>query len=206
MAEPALTLGFDCAGPWCAGAILQGDRVLASRHEAMTKGQAEALMPMLDAMLRENGMAWQNLHLIGVGIGPGNFTGTRIAVAAARGLALALNIPAIGIGACEAAAHNLPRPCRVVLPARRGDVFWQDFTQTDALGKTSSPAQMPADALPPGPAVGTSTTPPAEAIAAIARARYQAVPGHIFPRPAPIYLRPTDAAPPSDPPPQILAG
>src|SRR5699024_2333644 len=123
-----LTLGLDCAGPWCAGAILRDGRLIASRHEAMVKGQAEALMPMLDQLLRDHGLGWQDLQLIGVGVGPGNFTGTRIAVAAARGLALSLGIPAIGVGACEAAAHGLPRPCRVVIPARRGDVFWQDFT------------------------------------------------------------------------------
>ncbi|WP_298436558.1 tRNA (adenosine(37)-N6)-threonylcarbamoyltransferase complex dimerization subunit type 1 TsaB [uncultured Jannaschia sp.] len=204
MAE-RLILAFDTSGPHCAAALLRGGKVVAAREEPMTRGQAERLMPVLEALLSEGRAAWSDLDAIGVGIGPGNFTGTRIAVAAARGLALGLGIPAEGVGTVEALAAG--RDVTVCLPAPRGQVHlgWRDTIET----------RTPGDALPDGwpaaltgPAAGTmapGTVPaPSEPVAiAIARvAATRAAPGRA--RPAPIYLRPADAAPPSDPPPILI--
>ncbi|MDQ1901119.1 tRNA (adenosine(37)-N6)-threonylcarbamoyltransferase complex dimerization subunit type 1 TsaB [Paracoccus sp. WLY502] len=194
MPDP-IALGFDTSAAHCAAALLRGDAVLAEASEDMTKGQAERLFPLLDGLLADAGLSWQDLAVIGVGIGPGNFTGIRIAVAAARGLALSLGIPAVGVTATEAAAFGLPRPCRVVLPLRAGQVVWQDFG-----GLESRPQQEQSDMLPPGPAPAMPMLPTAVAIARIALQRH-ADPG---PRPAPLYLRPADAAPAREAAPLIL--
>ena len=194
MPDP-IALGFDTSAAHCAAALLRGDRVLGQAAEEMTKGQAERLFPLLEGLLADAGLSWRDLDVIGVGIGPGNFTGIRIAVAAARGLALSLGIPAVGVTATEAAAFGLPRPCRVVLPLRADQVVWQDFDEA-----AYSPRQAQADMLPPGPAPLMAMIPPAVAIARIALER-RTGPG---PRPAPLYLRPADAAPARDPAPLIL--
>ncbi|MFV0411261.1 MAG: tRNA (adenosine(37)-N6)-threonylcarbamoyltransferase complex dimerization subunit type 1 TsaB [Paracoccus sp. (in: a-proteobacteria)] len=190
-----LTLSFDTSAAHCAAALLSGDRLIAARHEEMNKGQAERLMPLLEDVLAEAGANWHDLSLIGVGTGPGNFTGIRIAVAAARGLALSLNVPAIGVSAPEALAFGLPRPCRIVIPARRDLAIWQDFSH-----EASAPQQSPLDALPPGPPVAIPQMRIAEGIARLARIRMDKP----HPRPAPIYLRPADAAPARDRGPVIL--
>ena len=197
MAE-VLSLGFDTSAAHCAAALLQGDQVLAQRHQDMAKGQAERLFPLLQDLLTQAGAGWHDLAVLGVGIGPGNFTGIRIAVAAARGLSLSLGIPAIGVSLTEAAALDLPRPCRVAVPARAGEVFWQDF---GVATPDPGPAQAPLHMLPPGPPVSTPTLPLAVAIARIALTRRDATD---LPRPAPIYLRPADAAPARDRGPVIL--
>ncbi|MDT1063527.1 tRNA (adenosine(37)-N6)-threonylcarbamoyltransferase complex dimerization subunit type 1 TsaB [Paracoccus sp. CPCC 101403] len=197
MAEP-LSLGFDTSAAHCAAALLSGDTVLTQRHEEMSRGQAERLFPLLTEILAEAGADWRDLSVLGVGTGPGNFTGIRIAVAAARGLSLSLRIPAIGVSLTEAAALDLPRPCRVAVPARGGDVIWQDFG-ADAL---SGPEQGAIHALPPGPPLLAPRYPLAVAIARIALTRRD-VPDQ--PRPAPIYLRPADAAPARDRGPVILS-
>lgn len=199
MPDP-ISLGFDTSAAHCAAALLRGDAVLAQRHEEMGKGQAERLFPLLEEMLADAGLAWRDLDVIGVGIGPGNFTGIRIAVAAARGLALSLGIPAVGVTATEAAAFRLPRPCRIVLPLRADQVMWQDFGGTPADDAGNRPRQAAAGSLPPGPAPAAPAVPPAQAIACLALAR-RADPG---PRPAPVYLRPADAAPARYPAPVIL--
>ena len=191
----ALTLGFDTSAAHCAAALLSGDQLIGLRGEDMAKGQAERLMPLIEDLLAEAGITWRDLSLIGVGTGPGNFTGIRIAVAAARGLSLSLNIPAIGIGAPEALAFGLPRPCRIIIPGKRETAIWQDFTDTP-----TEPQQSPLEALPPGPAVATPQLSIAEGIARLARARADTP----QPRPAPIYLRPADAAPARDRGPVIL--
>ncbi len=170
----------------------------------MPRGQAERLFPLLDELLAEAGAGWADLTCIGVGIGPGNFTGIRISVAAARGLALSLSIPAIGVTVTEAATLDAARPCRALVPGRAGQVFWQDFGPD---GPLTDPAEGTEHALPPGPPRAEPTQPLAVAIARLAARRHVVTVGHsptIWPRPAPVYLRPPDAAPPRDPGPVIL--
>ncbi len=197
MPSDPLSLGFDTSAAHCAAALLRGDTILAQVEEPMNKGQAERLFPLLEEVLQQGGAGWPDLDVIGVGTGPGNFTGIRIAIAAARGLALSLNIPAVGVPCPEALALGLPRPCRILIPGRRDEAIWQDFS---ADGPVAPAAQTPATGLPPGPPVVSPQTPLAVAIAHIAVNRRE-TPG---PRPAPIYLRPADAAPARDAGPVML--
>lgn len=187
-----LVFGFDTSGPWVQAALLRGDSVLGRVDHPMAKGQAEALMPALDTLLRDCGCDWPDLDGIGTGTGPGNFTGVRLSVAAARGLALALGIPAVGVTGFEALALDgaaLP----VVLPALRGQVWVQAPGQAPTLSDT-----------PPPRAIGAGLTAPVHplpvAIARLAAARLH----HPNPRPAPLYLRDADAAPPREAPPALI--
>ena len=115
-----LVLGFDTSAGHCAAALMRGGKVLSSRLEEMTRGQAERLMILLEEVLVEGGAAWQDLDAIGVGVGPGNFTGIRIAVSAARGLALGLEVPAVGVDGFEARAAEGFLPA---VPAPRDQVY-----------------------------------------------------------------------------------
>jgi tRNA threonylcarbamoyl adenosine modification protein YeaZ len=217
LARDALILAFDTSAAHCAAALLWGERVLAARHEDMAKGQAEALFPLLDDVLAEAGVSFTDLHALAVGTGPGNFTGTRIAVAAARGLALALNIPAVGVTRFEALAFGLPRPLCVLENARRGEIYGQEFGDTGVDGPwlldpsdlrhaitatciTGSAAESVA-AQVPALTILPQAYPLAEAIARVAATRWQTP---ALPRPAPLYLRPADAAPARNAPPPIL--
>lgn len=197
-----LTLGFDTSAAHCAAALLSGDRVLASRVEPMAKGQAERLLVLCEELLAEAGVTYSDLTALGVGIGPGNFTGIRIAVSAARGLALGLGIPAVGVDAFDALREGHDGPCACAVDARRDQVFLQGFDNT----AISNPGHYDAAALPAftGPLIGADGEPPAmpvaEAIARITARRFASNP----PRPAPLYLRPADAAPARDAPPVLL--
>ena len=129
-AKPRI-LAFDTSGPHCAAALIIDGRIVQSRFEEMTRGQAERLMPMLEEVLQAEGAVWEELDAIGVGIGPGNFTGIRISVSAARGLALALGIPAIGVSAFEIArgpaSQAAPEYQIVTQTGLRDTVFLQHF-------------------------------------------------------------------------------
>ncbi|MEM7644218.1 MAG: tRNA (adenosine(37)-N6)-threonylcarbamoyltransferase complex dimerization subunit type 1 TsaB [Pseudomonadota bacterium] len=204
-APDRLTLGFDSSAAHCAAALVSGGRILAHRVEPMARGQAERLMPLLEDILAEADAAWADLRAIGVGTGPGNFTGTRIAVAAARGLALSLGIPAEGVSLPDAYGQDHAVVC---LPAPRGQVHmaWRGAIRTRT--PTDFPPDWPRTITGPAADAVAHETPArleespalAPAIARIAATR--AAPGR--PRPAPIYLRPADAAPPADPLPSIL--
>ena len=130
-------LAFDTSAAHCAAALLLDGKIVASRYEEMKRGQAEALMPMLEAVLGEVGAVWEELDAVGVGVGPGNFTGIRIGVSAARGLALGLRIPAVGVSGFEAvAARYAPGRDHVIasLPAPRDTVYVQSVKQGRTFG------------------------------------------------------------------------
>lgn len=194
-------LAFDTSGSWCAVALLVADRVRAQRFEPMARGQGERLFPVIEETMAEAAIGWADLAAIGVGTGPGNFTGIRIGVAAARGLALGLRIPAIGIDRFAALALDGP-DLPVLLPAARG-MAWlaRPGVSPRQVDPTSLPDLVIAD---PADFPGLEATPPAYPLA-IAIARLTEARRHSAqPRPAPLYLRPADAAPPSEGAPALL--
>ena len=186
-------LAFDTASAHCAACLIMDNKV-SVRVDQMAKGQAEHLMPMLEAVLAENGLTWADLDAIGVGTGPGNFTGIRISVSAARGLALGLKIPAVGVTHLEAQVYGLPRPVTAKVAAPRERVYVQTFA--DNLGPAELVSAECAENAPP------IITPELmiQNIAQITRTRA----AHNPDRPAPYYVRAADAAPPRDAPPIIL--
>jgi len=189
-----LVLGFDTSAAHCAAALLCGDRVLAARAEDMGRGQAERLMPFLQDMLAENGATWADLWRLGVGTGPGNFTGIRISVSAARGLALALGIPAVGVTTFDAIAKDRGREYLPAVSAPRGQFH---IRARGEAARLAAPGEAEATGLP-------VALPPEPGRLAIAIARLAAAATGEIAAPAPLYVRPADAAPPREAPPVIL--
>lgn len=188
-----IVLAFDTSGPHVTAAVLHDEKVIAQQHEDMARGQAERLIPLLEEVLASTSLTWRDLARIGVGIGPGNFTGIRISVSAARGLALALEIPAIGVSLFQT-TQALSNCAKIGVPAPRDQLYFLDHD------KMQEPIITPSDqAL----ACALSSEHPAQDhVATIARMAIAAAP-QVDP-PAPLYVRPADAAPSSDKPPVIL--
>ena len=195
MPSEPIILAFDTSAAHCAAALLRGDTIVTSRTESMSRGQAERLMPLLEEVLAEAGYSWADLSAIGVGIGPGNFTGIRISVSAARGLALGLGVPAVGVSGFEALAEvagdgvpaiRAPREqVYVSLPEQGPVLIGQE--QAESLGS-----------------LVLSDDPDAHvrAIARLAAQRWKTA----TEAPAPLYVRPADAAPSKDTAPILLDG
>jgi tRNA threonylcarbamoyladenosine biosynthesis protein TsaB len=209
----------------CSVAILPvGGGRAVERYEEMPRGHAEALFPMIEAVMAEAGLDYSALTTIAVGLGPGSFTGVRAGVAAARGLAVATGQPVVGIGTLEIMARRCVRELdgaerstgfAVVADARRGEVYLQVFTaKGEPLG---SPAVVAVpDALAHLPAgitclAGSGAAVLAEAGASAGRTWKSCLPG-LLPRaadladlaqgrepslrpPGPLYLREADAKP-----------
>ena len=200
----SLTLAFDTSAAHCAAALLCDGALLEDQTVEMTKGQAEALMPMLEDLLSRHGFEYSDVTTLGVGVGPGNFTGIRISVSAARGLALSLGIKAVGVSTFEAQAWGIDRPLASIVPARKDNVYLQmlqDGGGTPPQFTTLDNALTQAGDLPVvGGPNGLSSCPLATGIAQIATLRSSFTSA----RPAPLYIRAADAAPPRDPAPVIL--
>ena len=92
-----ILLALDSATPASvAGVLLADGRVVEARDDPPPGSRGEhaaRLLPLAEHVLREAGVAWDELERIAVGVGPGGFTGLRIGVATARALAQASACP-----------------------------------------------------------------------------------------------------------------
>ncbi len=127
------TLAFDTTSNCCAAALLQDTEIRAKYVEEMEFGQAEALLPQIRKMLKEQKIEFANIGLLGVCVGPGSFTGVRSSVAAARAMSLAQPQMAItGVNAFEAYLQaiddfDLAALNAVIIETKREDFYFQVF-------------------------------------------------------------------------------
>lgn len=216
-----ITLAFDTCLDACSVAVFDGTKnaVLASRHELMNRGQAEALFPLIDETVNEAGLIPADLDQIAVTLGPGTFTGVRIGVAAARGLALSSKLPVVGITSlhaialCAIAFEAPSGPVASLIDARRDEIYLgvygpdgkelrapmavpvsgaHEHLGQDALVLAGSGAKLIAVKLPRCSLSRSPDLPEARLwVPAVAVMEAQATP------PLPLYLRAPDAKPPA---------
>src|SRR6187401_3550354 len=133
-------LAIDTALGACAAAVLDSQRgaILASETIGMTRGHAEAVMPLIARVMDAGRCEFADLDRIAVTVGPGSFTGLRVGIAAARGIALAAGKPAVGLSTLStlAAPHVAARSDQVIIAAidaRNEQVYFHVFAPN---GKT----------------------------------------------------------------------
>lgn len=119
-------LAVDTALGGCSVALLEDGKTLAHVFEAMDRGHAERLAPMVEETMRGHDFA--ALDRLAVTTGPGTFTGQRVGLAFMRGLRLALKRPLTGVTTLEviaAAAMSESKQPRaaVIHDARREEAY-----------------------------------------------------------------------------------
>ena len=214
-------LALDTSMGACSAAVLRtngAERTLFVRQEAMARGHAEALMPMVAETMAEACLPFAELDVIAATTGPGSFTGVRIAIAAARGLVLVTGAGLFGTDSLTVmakAAEHLAEPFAVAVDARRGMLYFGLY-DGDARQLEGPLLLSPGDAAQRLPAtlrraVGSGAASLAEAAAgrglriaasvaelqpsaaALAQIAYES--GETSPTLKPLYLRPPDAKP-----------
>ena len=139
-------LALESATSACSVAVWADGRVLAGEAAEMSRGHAEALLPMIDRVRAAAGVDFADIDRFAVTIGPGHFTGLRIGLSAARGLALATGRPLIGVTTLEAVAAAVPESDRAgntivaALDSKRAELYVQTFDQL--LEATNPPAAL----------------------------------------------------------------
>jgi tRNA threonylcarbamoyladenosine biosynthesis protein TsaB len=146
-----ILLALETATDQCSAA-LYCDGVMHARSLHAPRRQAEILLPLLDELLAETGVARSGIDAIAFGRGPGAFTGVRLAVAVAQGLALALDRPLLSVSTLAALALAAPDEAMTilaVLDARMGEIYAGAFRRSgaDALQLIGAESVGPAEAL-----------------------------------------------------------
>jgi tRNA threonylcarbamoyladenosine biosynthesis protein TsaB len=131
---PRVILALDAAGLACSVAVSFGEKVVVEERIETMYGQAEALLPLVDKVMRKAGQAPAALDLVVATVGPGSFTGIRAGLAAARGIALATGARLLGVTSFDAVAVGAAqsncletRFLLVALESRREDLYVQFF-------------------------------------------------------------------------------
>ena len=99
-----LILAFDTSSRHASASLLSGARELGSAHGQGTARHGDTLLPLIERVLHDAGIARTELGLLVVGTGPGSFTGLRVGLAVAKGLALGLGCPLVGVSSPVALA------------------------------------------------------------------------------------------------------
>jgi tRNA threonylcarbamoyladenosine biosynthesis protein TsaB len=125
-------LALDTATEACSVSLAIGDRSI-DRYVELERGHAELLLPMVDEVLAEGGIALGSLDAIAFGRGPGGFTGVRLAASVAQGLAYGAEVGVVPVSDLAAVAQRVlqldPAIRRVVTinDARMREVYWAQF-------------------------------------------------------------------------------
>ena len=127
-------LAIDTALGGCSAGVCCGEKSL-SRSEVMPRGQAQHLVPMVNTVMAEAGMAYDQLDAIITSVGPGAFTGLRIGMSTAKAFSQALGIPLYGVSTLQvlACGYHLSGaqdyPLGVVIETKRKDFYIQFFDE-----------------------------------------------------------------------------
>ncbi len=141
--EPAYVIAFDTANEVIAigvGMLHEEARTieLVAHAEIEARRQSNTqLIPRIDALLAENGIARGDIACVCVGRGPGSFTGVRIAMATAKGIASALEVGLVGVSSLDAVAWGVWEcgargEVAVVADAMRKEVYPVRYLVDDA--------------------------------------------------------------------------
>jgi len=97
--------------------------------EEQPNQQAEKLVPMMQALLKEHSISCEQLAATATTIGPGSFTGIRIGLSALIGMQTVFPCPLYGVNTLEVAAFQagLTEGGMVVREAMRGQAYVQHF-------------------------------------------------------------------------------
>jgi tRNA threonylcarbamoyl adenosine modification protein YeaZ len=133
-------LAIDTALDCCAAAVLDTsiDEIIAMESLPMTRGHAEALMPLIARIMGKARMPFAEIDRVAVTTGPGSFTGLRVGISAARGIALAAGKPVVGVTTLSAYAAPLvskqrPEPIISAIDARHDHLYFQALSGNGAV-------------------------------------------------------------------------
>ena len=122
------------------------DGLVVERECPDGSANSETLIPLAEALLREQNLGFADLDGIAFGTGPGSFTGLRVACGVAQGMAFARDLPLAGVGTLEAMASSAGGSRVIVaLDARMGEVYFGLFDEGRLLGELGV---FPPDAVP----------------------------------------------------------
>ncbi|MBQ0790133.1 MAG: tRNA (adenosine(37)-N6)-threonylcarbamoyltransferase complex dimerization subunit type 1 TsaB [Cycloclasticus sp.] len=145
-------LAIETATEACSAALLMDDEII-DRFQIAPREHGHLILPMVDELMAEAGLALSQLDALAFGRGPGSFTGVRMATGVIQGLAFAADLPVAPVSTIAALAQQavIQHPQQTIyaaLDARMGEVYWCQYVVQDGiLLACSEEAVLPPEAV-----------------------------------------------------------
>jgi tRNA threonylcarbamoyladenosine biosynthesis protein TsaB len=154
-------LAIETSSELASCALLAGGHVI-SRSTSGVRTHSQSVLPMVQELLREAGIALSDCDAVAFGAGPGSFTGVRTACGVAQGLAFGAGLPVLPLVTLEAMAESCRARCGAldvlaVLDARMGEVYWAQYRYdagSAAWTEVAAPALCAPQDVAPLPVAG----------------------------------------------------
>lgn len=130
----ALILCIETSTRVCSVGLAKNGEIFQIREDTtQSYSHAEQLNVLIDSVLKDGDLAFENLDAVAVSEGPGSYTGLRIGVSTAKGIAMALDIPIIAVSPLRAMCTavqdgNNDTLLLPMIDARRMEVFTAGYT------------------------------------------------------------------------------
>ncbi|HEX8406773.1 MAG TPA: tRNA (adenosine(37)-N6)-threonylcarbamoyltransferase complex dimerization subunit type 1 TsaB [Duganella sp.] len=163
----SIILSIETSSELASVALLRGETV-TSRVSSGVRTHSQSVLPMIQELLADAGIALKDCDAIAFGAGPGSFTGVRTACGVAQGLAFGANLPVVPVVTLDAMAlacrqQHGAADVLAVLDARMGEVYWAQYRFGD--GAVAAAIAAPAVVLAPALSAPEGVTPQGAPIA-----------------------------------------
>ncbi len=98
----SLILCIETGTDICSVGLARDGELLSLRESDEGRDHARKVATFVDELLRETGIAPDDIDAVAVGKGPGSYTGLRIGVSFAKGLCYGLQKPLVAVGSLDA--------------------------------------------------------------------------------------------------------
>jgi tRNA threonylcarbamoyladenosine biosynthesis protein TsaB len=157
--DSALLLAIETSGTACSVALSKGSEVMATVTFRVPHIHDRMLATMVERLMADHALQWEQIHAVAVSAGPGSFTGLRIGVSFAKALCVTnqpalIGVPTLQALALEAIARIISGGkagttagviSRIVVayPSQRGQFYAQQF---DSSGEATGAPLLVASA------------------------------------------------------------
>ena len=133
-------LAIETSSAACSAALYI-DGTVEERYALAPRQHAALILPMIESLLVEAGLAVRDLDACAFGCGPGSFTGVRIAASVIQGIAFAAELPVVPVSTLAALAQGGIHATDAgqvlaALDARKDEVYWGAYTRSGETGVT----------------------------------------------------------------------
>ena len=122
-------LAIECTHAALSVAVKK-DGAVTELNSADWRKAAEALVPLIEDLMRQSGLEKQELDYIAISSGPGSFTSLRIGMSVAKGMAYGLGIPLVPVPTMPAMAASFltgDSTVMAVIQARKGEYYFAAY-------------------------------------------------------------------------------
>jgi len=125
--DPHNILALDTACGDISATIIKDGKIFTSESAENPSGKTRSttIVPVLESLLQQAKLDWQQLNVLALGAGPGSFTGLRIAASTLAGINSGLKLPIIHLSSLALTARQADsdEPVWVLEDARAGEAF-----------------------------------------------------------------------------------